>query len=400
MHSSTPQFIRLLKRYKAEEGIAPPVVNLSVLPLLFNECENCDVEWTSQRATSVSLQIISNAEPPPPPPEPPCADDVLDTFTSAERSLVGYSGEIGATWNTYTVFPLTGWWSPIGNGPQDYRLDGNGNLTALIYQPSRIAPTGGIGLNGDYQIEIDFRYTLYPSAFRFGYHASDAGFFLFNLDILYYGPGHPNNTVNTTSAWVPDGTGSQLLGNYIDPTFSPDVTHTLQVRVTRETKHIFLDGVYQTTFFKDHGPDPGDFFLTILDAEPNPEHLNGGDKFWVEGVRITKCGTLVGPTLEALASGVAGTIPALKETCVAYYSIEVPPGATQIDVTATVGAGDIDLYARLGDYPTWNSNDANVWNGTTAETMTISSPAAGTWYFMVESWDMNTTAGSITVTVT
>ena len=58
MHATRPQFIRLLKRYKAQDGINPPTVDLSVLPILFNECEDCDVGWTSTNATHVSIQII------------------------------------------------------------------------------------------------------------------------------------------------------------------------------------------------------------------------------------------------------------------------------------------------------------------------------------------------------
>ncbi len=63
-----------------------------------------------------------------------------------------------------------------------------------------------------------------------------------------------------------------------------------------------------------------------------------------------------------------------------YFKITVPSGQTQLKVVTSGGSGDGDLYVKLGALPTTSSYDGRSTGSTTAETVTISNPAAGDWY--------------------
>jgi len=67
------------------------------------------------------------------------------------------------------------------------------------------------------------------------------------------------------------------------------------------------------------------------------------------------------------------------------YSIDVPAGQASLDVATWDGTGDVDLYVKHGSAPGLFDFDGRSFNSGTAETVTISSPAAGTWYIMLDS---------------
>lgn len=92
-----------------------------------------------------------------------------------------------------------------------------------------------------------------------------------------------------------------------------------------------------------------------------------------------------------------------------YYTINVPSGATKLEVQLTnlaggsggSDSGDADLYDRSGSQPTLNTYDGRSWNsGTTAEDIVNSSPAAGTWYVGVTNYDTGTITYTVKATVT
>ncbi len=63
-----------------------------------------------------------------------------------------------------------------------------------------------------------------------------------------------------------------------------------------------------------------------------------------------------------------------------YFKITVPSGQTQLQVVTSGGSGDADLYVKRGALPTTSSYDARSIGSTSAETITISNPAAGDFY--------------------
>ncbi|MBS7456762.1 S8 family serine peptidase [Coralloluteibacterium stylophorae] len=65
------------------------------------------------------------------------------------------------------------------------------------------------------------------------------------------------------------------------------------------------------------------------------------------------------------------------------YTVEVPAGASRLRVMTSGGSGDLSLYAAAGEEPTPDDYDHASMRPGNNEIITISSPAAGTWYFKV-----------------
>jgi serine protease len=71
------------------------------------------------------------------------------------------------------------------------------------------------------------------------------------------------------------------------------------------------------------------------------------------------------------------------------YQITVPSGATGLTVTFTGGTGDGDIFVQKDVPPDDSGTETGChsWNGGNAESCTVVSPAAGTWYIFVAVWD-------------
>ncbi|MFO7618108.1 MAG: PPC domain-containing protein, partial [Thermoplasmata archaeon] len=71
-----------------------------------------------------------------------------------------------------------------------------------------------------------------------------------------------------------------------------------------------------------------------------------------------------------------------------YYYFALGTGYTSLTVkTYNTGTGyDFDLYVKRGAYPTTSSYDARGYTNSAAETITISNPASGTYYVMINSY--------------
>jgi len=69
-----------------------------------------------------------------------------------------------------------------------------------------------------------------------------------------------------------------------------------------------------------------------------------------------------------------------------FFTIDVPQGATDLQVQIGGGSGDADLYVRFGAQPTTSSYDCRPFLNGNSETCTFANPAAGTWYVMLRGW--------------
>jgi hypothetical protein len=100
-----------------------------------------------------------------------------------------------------------------------------------------------------------------------------------------------------------------------------------------------------------------------------------------------------------LQSGVAvtGVADARARGSRLFYRVNVPAGATQLRVTFSGGTGDGDLYLRPGSATAASACSSE--NAANAETCTITNPAAGVWYVMLEVWDPYAGA-TLTATIT
>lgn len=68
------------------------------------------------------------------------------------------------------------------------------------------------------------------------------------------------------------------------------------------------------------------------------------------------------------------------------YQLDVPAGASTLNVEMSGGTGDADLYVRFGSNPTTGQYNCRPYNAGNNETCTISSPQAGTWYIRVRAY--------------
>ncbi|MBN2133416.1 MAG: pre-peptidase C-terminal domain-containing protein [Sedimentisphaerales bacterium] len=68
------------------------------------------------------------------------------------------------------------------------------------------------------------------------------------------------------------------------------------------------------------------------------------------------------------------------------FMIEVPAGQDSLEISISGGTGDCDLYVRKGTPPTTIEYDYRPYKVGNNETVSIESPAAGTWYIMLRGY--------------
>jgi serine protease AprX len=87
-----------------------------------------------------------------------------------------------------------------------------------------------------------------------------------------------------------------------------------------------------------------------------------------------------------LQNGVPRTGLSAARNASLVFSIQVPAGKSSLKFVTSGGTGDADVYAKLGATPTTSSFDCKSTGPTNAETCTINSPQAGTYYVMVRAY--------------
>ncbi len=63
-----------------------------------------------------------------------------------------------------------------------------------------------------------------------------------------------------------------------------------------------------------------------------------------------------------------------------YYTVNVPAGATNLKIAISGGSGDCDLYVKFGSQPTLSSYDYRPYLYGNNESVTVTTPQAGTYY--------------------
>ena len=69
----------------------------------------------------------------------------------------------------------------------------------------------------------------------------------------------------------------------------------------------------------------------------------------------------------------------------AYYSIDVPAGASDLSVAVSGGTGDVDLYLRLGSIPTLSAYDCRPYRAGNNENCSVANPE-GTYYILLQGY--------------
>jgi serine protease len=69
-----------------------------------------------------------------------------------------------------------------------------------------------------------------------------------------------------------------------------------------------------------------------------------------------------------------------------YYTISVPSGQTKLTIKTSGGSGDCDTYVKLGGTPSTSTYDYKTTLSGNNETITINTPASGTWNIMLSGY--------------
>ena len=93
-----------------------------------------------------------------------------------------------------------------------------------------------------------------------------------------------------------------------------------------------------------------------------------------------------GGTDIVLTNGTAVTGISGAASSQAFYKIVVPSGQTSLTIAISGGTGDVDLYTKLGARPTLSTYDCRPYKTGNAETCTVTNPAAGTYYVLLNGY--------------
>jgi serine protease len=93
-----------------------------------------------------------------------------------------------------------------------------------------------------------------------------------------------------------------------------------------------------------------------------------------------------GPIDGTLTNGVAKTGLSGASGSQAFFTLEVPAGASNLSFVTSGGSGDADLYVRFGSQPTTSSYDCRPYRSGNNETCDISNVQAGTYHVMLRGY--------------
>jgi subtilisin family serine protease len=100
----------------------------------------------------------------------------------------------------------------------------------------------------------------------------------------------------------------------------------------------------------------------------------------------TKAVTVSTTSGNVLANGVAKTGIAGALNSTQTFTLAVPSGATGLKFVSSGGSGDADMYVKFGAAPTTTTYDCKSTGATTAETCSITTAKAGTYYVLIKAY--------------
>jgi PKD repeat protein len=101
---------------------------------------------------------------------------------------------------------------------------------------------------------------------------------------------------------------------------------------------------------------------------------------------LTKAVTVTAPSGNVLSNGVAVTNISAATGAYAKYTMVVPSGATGLKFVMSGGTGDADMYVKFGSEPTDTVYDCRPYVSGNAETCTIATAQAGTYYINLKAY--------------
>ncbi|WP_199611178.1 S8 family serine peptidase [Flocculibacter collagenilyticus] len=157
-----------------------------------------------------------------------------------------------------------------------------------------------------------------------------------------------------------------------------------------------------TASFTDGSSDPDGSIVSwswnfgdgATSSAQNPSHTYGASGTYTVSLTVTDNDGASNSTSQSVdvSDGSANTGGFTEENLAASRrswirrTIEVPAGATSLDVDISGGSGDADLYVRFGSQPTtWYYNCRPYLYGNN-ETCTFTNPQAGTWHIGIRAY--------------
>jgi hypothetical protein len=108
--------------------------------------------------------------------------------------------------------------------------------------------------------------------------------------------------------------------------------------------------------------------LTVTDDE-------GATNTSSQSVTVTESGSVITDGFTETVSPASGQVLS--------YTLDVPAGATSLEVDIAGGTGNADLAINFGSSPTRNDNDCLGIGAGNTHNCTITNPAEGTWHIVV-----------------
>ncbi len=185
---------------------------------------------------------------------------------------------------------------------------------------------------------------------------------------------------------VPSG-ASNLTFKTSGGTGDADIYTQLGVAPTTSSYLAKSDGATTTETITIAAPTPGTYYLMVKGYAAS------------SGISLVASystgGTTCVPSSTVLCNGSSVTGISVSAGGNRMFTMVVPAGRPSVTFKTTGGTGDADLYVKLGSAPTTSSYTGKSDGSTATETVTLTNPAAGTYYVMVYGY---TAASGITLT--
>ncbi|MBC7404535.1 MAG: pre-peptidase C-terminal domain-containing protein [Cytophaga sp.] len=312
--------------------------------------------------------------------------DIALDASPASGALVIVNGSNQQIGGTSLAAPLfTGFWARV----QSMNNNSLAFPAAAMYQKAAANPSMfhdiTSGSNGGYSAKTGWDYAS-------GYGSLNMANFANVMGAPVITPGVVVLTKDV-SVGFSGSTGTQAKYTFVVPTGSTNLSFKMSGGTGDGDIYTQLTTDPTTTSYlaKSDGPTTTE---SILIAAPTAGtyHLLANAYATVSGASIVasySTGTLPSgctPSATVLCSGTAVTGIALATNASKSYTIVVPAGKTSLTFKLSGGTGDGDIYAKLGSAASISVYDKKSDGSTNTETITFSSPAAGTYYLLLNAY--------------
>lgn len=324
----TAQFTDSASRLTREERIADPLV----LP--------DNIDWWSAAGVGEVLKLKQNAD----------RRTYIDT-----DSAPGNSMRLNASGDTY-----------IASGKPDTNF--NGSSSGLLAD-------GSDGSNGELRTLLRFDLSQVPNCAAITKASLEIS--VFNRSSGTYKLASSQSQWDETSAtWNnlgPDPIGTEIAN------FTPSATGKKIIPFSSQG----LEAISQWRDGNNNG-------LVIYSAgssdgiDINAREMGSGPVLVLEYEEAEVCSP---PDDSALENGIPKPALAANQGSAQYFYIDVPTGASNLNVAIEGGSGDADLYLKFATPPTQSNYDCRPWRYGNNESCTVNAPQAGRYHIMLYGYD-------------